>query len=140
MSVKREKKQEQVWLRTVTEVTKGGALAVVGAVAFLALTAGLKVMGVLAWGAEGGYVIAACVLGTLIGGLFAAGRCGCGKLLVGVGVGVAALLIQLTVGALCLGGVGGAGEMRGACLGCFLGGMLAGVLSAVGKGKSRSKR
>lgn len=140
MSAKHEKKQEQVWLQPAVETVKGGVMAVASSIAILALMSAVKATGALAAGTGAGFVAAACVLGALIGGLFAAGRCRRGKLPVGVGVGAVALLIQLTVGTFFLGGVSGAWEVRNVCLSCLLGGALAGVLSAAGSGRKQRSR
>ena len=140
MSATRETKREQGWLQPAVEVAKGSALALGSAVAVLAAAAGLMAAGLLGRGLEGGCVIVACLVGVLVGGLYANKRVGRMRLLVGVGTAAASLLVFLTMGLLWPDGVAGVGEMGPVLLGCLLGGLLSGLLPAMGGKRKTRKR
>lgn len=137
----RETKREQAaWVGPMLELVKGGAIAVGSCVVILLITAALMYAGLLGRGTEENCVVAACLLGALIGGIYAVSRCGRAALPVGVGTGAVEWMILLSVGALFFGGVSGAGGLWSTAGGCLCGGLLAGVLSAVrGKGNGRKR-
>lgn len=137
----REKKQEQVpWLKPVIELLKGGVLAVAASVVVLLAAAALMTAGILDRGAGESCVLVAGVLGALVGGMYAIRRCERAALLVGAGVGAAESVLLLTAGAICFGGVTGAGGMWSVCAGCACGGLLAGMLSAASCRRTGRKR
>ncbi len=136
----REKKREQTpWLKPVVELMKGGVLSVAASTVVLAVAAALMAMGLLGRGAGGNCVAVAGVLGALVGGLYAVGRCGRAALPVGAGVGAVEVVLLLSVGVICFGGSVGVGELWEVCAGCVCGGLLAGVLSAAAGKRSRRK-
>lgn len=137
----RETKREQTaWLGPMLELVKGGVMAVGICIAVLLAAAALMYAGLLGRGAEESCVVAACLLGALIGGIYAVGHCGRAALLVGVGTGTVEWMILLAVGAVFFEGASGGGEVWSTACSCLCGGLLAGVLSAVrGKGSKRKR-
>lgn len=138
---KRDRRQEEPvgsqWLNGMCEVLKGGVLAGVTAIAALLACAVLVSMGVVPVGAMEGSVLAVCVLGALIGGIYGVRRVGSHALLVGPGVGVVLFLLLLTAGFLVYDGAsldnGGAGSL---CA-CLCGGAIPGILGRKPKKKRR---
>ena len=95
---KRDKRQEEggsAWLNATCEILKGGVLAGIVTIVSLLVCAILVSMGVLPVSAMEGAVLAVCVLGTLIGGVYAVGRSGGRSLLAGLGVGAVLFLLLL---------------------------------------------
>ena len=127
------------WISSMCALLKGGALAGVACILVLLAGAAAISMGVLRERWMPGAVLAACVLGALLGGLFAArGRGGHG-LLSGLGVGLVLFLLLLTAGLLAFEDV--SLEQGGAAIlcACLCGGGLAGLVSRR-KPKKKRKR
>ena len=133
---KQEEPQSVAWLSVMLDLLRFGVLGVAAALFLLGITAVLISAGV--FGNSGGdhLVIAACLLGSLLGGVFAVrGRKG-GALPVGLGLGLVLFLLLMTAGVLLydtLPTLRSGGSVAGACL---CGGGLAGVLA----GKPKKKR
>ena len=138
---KRDRRQEEPggvqWLNAMCEVLKGGVLAGVTAIAALLLCAVLVSTGVLPVGAMEGAVLAVCVLGALVGGVYAVGRVGVLPLLVGPGVGVVLFLLLLTAGFLVYDGASVERGGLGILCTCLCGGAIPGLLGRRPKKKRR---
>ena len=136
---KRERERGVAWLRGVPDVLKGGVLGGGISVLLLAAAACLVWFGAPGSGQESGAVVAACLLGSFAGGLFAVKRGRTASLFGGVGVGVVLFLLLLTAGVVFLHAAPtlcGSGTTAGACL---CGGGLAGVLGRGGAKKRRRR-
>lgn len=138
---KRDRRQEEQggvqWLNGMCEVLKGGVLAGVTAILTLLLCAVLVSLGILPVGGMKGAVLAVCVLGSLVGGIYGVKQVKTLPLLVGPGVGLVLFLLLLTAGLLVYDGAsveqGGAGIL----LACLCGGAIPGLLGRRPKKKRR---
>ncbi len=136
---KRDRRQEDPgsqWINSMCELLKGGVLAGVAAVLALLLCAVLVSAGLIRECWMEGAVLSVCVLGGLVGGIYAVRKIGRRTLLAGLGVGAVLFLLLLTAGLLAYETAsmeqGGAGIL---CA-CLCGGGIAGILG----GTSRKKR
>ena len=137
---KRDKRQEEggsAWLNTTCEILKGGVLAGIVTIVSLLVCAILVSMGVLPVSAMEGAVLAVCVLGTLIGGVYAVGRSGGRSLLAGLVVGVVLFLLLLTAGLIAYEGASIANGGVGILCACLCGGAIPGILGRKPKKKRR---
>lgn len=137
---KRDKRQEEggsAWLNATCEILKGGVLAGIVTIVSLLVCAILVSMGVLPVNAMEGAVLAVCVLGTLIGGVYAVGRSGGRSLLAGLGVGAVLFLLLLTAGLLVYEGASIANGGAGILCACLCGGAIPGILGRKPKKKRR---
>lgn len=133
---KREETQGAIWLGAMLDLLRFGALGAAVALAVLGVAAALISFGAIGNNRGDSVVIAASLLGGLIGGLFAVGRRKGASLPTGLGVGAVLFLLLLTAGMLLYDSVPtlrSAGAIAGACL-CGSG--LSGVLA----GKPKKKR
>lgn len=126
-------------VRYMSSVLLGGAAALLICVTLLFICALAIAAG---WLSEQGmmqYTLASCVIGCLLGGLYAVFRCRSKTLIVGICVGAVFFLLLLTVGLLLYPGM--SLENQGAELACagLAGGALAGVLGGGRKKKKRRK-
>lgn len=126
---KREKQRNPGSMLPV-RLLKGGAAALATAVVASAGAALPVSMGLLSQTSADKCVVFACALGALAGGSCVLKRSERAFLPVGMAVGAIEWLLLLVVGAICFGGVAGAGEMGISAVGCLSGGLLAGVLYA----------
>ena len=133
---KKEEERGAKLVKFIGTVLLGGILALLICLAVLFLCAA---------GISGGwlndrhmvqYTIAGCVVGCLIGGLFAVLRCRARALLVGLGVGCVFFLLLLTVGLLFYPDMSIGERGLGLLCGALFGGALAGFLG----GKPKKKR
>ena len=138
---KRERRKEESgeqWVNSMCELLKGGVLAGFSAVLALLLCALLISTGVLREQWAQGAVLAVCVLGGAVGGIYSIKRIRSKSLLVGTGVGAILFLLLLTAGLLAYDTAsleqGGAGIL---CA-CLCGGAIAGILGR--KPKKKRKR
>lgn len=136
---KREEPSGSQWLNAMCEVLKGGVLAGLVAILSLLICAALVSMGALPVEAMEGAVLAVCVLGTLIGGIYAVRRIGAGALLVGPGVGMVLFLLLLTAGFLVYDGASVERGGAGIFCACLCGGAIPGILGRR-PGKRRKRR
>lgn len=137
---KRDKRQEEggnAWLNATCEILKGGVLAGIITIVSLLVCAILVSMGVLPVSAMEGAVLAVCVLGTLIGGVYAVGRSGGRRLLAGLGVGAVLFLLLLTAGLIAYEGASIANGGLGILCACLCGGAIPGILGRKPKKKRR---
>ena len=137
---KRDKRQEEggsAWLNATCEILKGGVLAGIVTIVSLLVCAILVSMGVLPVSAMEGVVLAVCVLGTLIGGVYAVGRSGGRSLLAGLGVGAVLFLLLLTAGLIAYEGASIANGGVGILCACLCGGAIPGILGRKPKKKRR---
>lgn len=137
---KRDRRQEEgsgAWLNATCEILKGGVLAGVVAILSLLLCAVLVSMGILPVNTMEGAVLAVCVLGTLIGGAYAAHRSGGRSLLAGLGVGAVLFLLLLTAGLIAYEGASIANGGAGILCACLCGGAIPGILGRKPKKKRR---
>lgn len=137
---KRDKRQEEggsAWLNATCEILKGGVLAGIVTIVSLLVCAILVSMGVIPVSAMEGSVLAVCVLGTLIGGVYAVGRSGGRSLLAGLGVGAVLFLLLLTAGLIAYEGVSIANGGVGILCACLCGGAIPGILGRKPKKKRR---
>lgn len=138
---KRDRRPEETggaqWLNAMCEVLKGSVLAGVVAILALLICAVLVSMGMLPVSAMEGAVLAVCVLGSLVGGIYAVRHVGARTLLVGLGVGIVLFLLLLTAGLLVYDdasvGNGGASIL---CA-CLCGGAIPGILARKPRKKKR---
>lgn len=137
---KRDRHQEESggqWINAMCEVLKGGVLAGVAAILTLLLCAVMVSAGLLRERWIEGAVMAACVLGALIGGLFAVRRIGRRALPVGLGVGAVLFLLLLTAGLLAYDTTSVERGGTGVLCACLCGGGVAGILGGTSKKKRR---
>ena len=95
---KRERRQEESgeqWVNSMCELLKGGVLAGFSAVLALLLCALLISTGILREQWAQGAVLAVCVLGGAVGGIYSIKRIRSKSLLVGTGVGAILFLLLL---------------------------------------------
>lgn len=134
---KREE-SEHLWLSVTCGLLKGGGVALLVTVAVLFICAFAVSSRWLSQRAMDSAVIAACVLGSLSGGM-AAVRRGAGKsLFIGLGVGVILFLLLLTAGFFLFDTASFEHGGVGLLLACCCGGGLAGLLR--GKPKKKHRR
>lgn len=134
----RKEEEQGVWaIKAMTQVLLGGVIAAVVALLFLFVCAVLVFHGTLNQEHSGAIAVAACVVGSLAGGIVAVSRCKGRSMVVGLLTGVALFLILLTLGVLFYQSV--ALEDGGVPLGCacLCGGALAGLFGARPKKKRR---
>ena len=136
---RRQPETENQWVSAMCELLKGGVAAGLVAILTLLLCAVMVSAGLLRERWMEGAVLACCVAGALMGGLFSVRKIGSRTLLVGLSVGGILFLLLLTAGLLAFeeasiehGGLG----VLGACL---CGGGLAGLLGR-GGGKKKKRR
>lgn len=134
----RKEDEQGMWaVKAMTQVLLGGAVATVTSLLFLFMCAVLISQGVLGQEHTNMAAVAACVVGSLVGGVVAVSRCKGRSMIVGLFTGVALFLILLTLGVLLYETV--ALEDGGVPLGCacLCGGALAGLFGARPKKKRR---
>ncbi|MCI9155524.1 MAG: TIGR04086 family membrane protein [Lawsonibacter sp.] len=119
------------------EVLKGGVLAGVAAILALLICAVLVSVGALPMSGMYGSVLAACVLGALVGGIYAVRRVGGHSLPVGLGVGTVLFLLLLTAGLIVYRGTSVANGGAGILCACLCGGAIPGLLARKPKKKHR---
>lgn len=134
---KRQPESENQWVSAMCELLKGGVAAGLVTILTLLLCAVLVSAGVLRERWMEGAVLACCVAGAWVGGLFSARRIGTRTLLVGLAVGSVLFLLLLTAGLLVFetasiehGGIG-------VLCACLCGGGAAGLM---GGGRKKKKR
>ena len=141
MTRAREKRCEDTgqgasWLGAMVDLLRGAGVGLAGALAVLAIAAGLISFGMMSNAKADGAVVAACLLGGLLGGAFAVRRRKIAPLPTGLGAGGMLFLLLLAAGGLLydvLPTLRTGGVVASACL---CGGGLAGVLG----GKPKKKR
>ena len=136
---KREKGREDgggLWVNAVCEVLKGGVLAGVVTILALLLCSVLVSMGVIPVEAMEGTVLAVCVLGTLVGGIYAVRRSGA-ALAAGLGVGAVLFLLLMTAGLIACEGASVANGGVSVLCACLCGGAIPGILGRKPKKKRR---
>lgn len=133
---KNEEEQGARLIRLMSSVLLGGVLALAVCLVFLFLCS----IGISkGWISDRFMVqctLAGCVLGGLIGGMFAVLRCRSRTLVVGLGAGAVLFLLLLTIGVLFFSGMSIENRGVGLLCGCLFGGALAGLLG----GKPKKKR
>lgn len=141
MSRVREKKHEEgqtaAWLTAMMDLLWGGLLGLAAALLVLGAAAVLVSSGVIGNAKADSFVIAGCLLGGFLGGMYAVRRRKSAPLPTGLGVGGILFLILLTAGVLLydsLPTIGSGGVVACACL---CGGGLSGVLWSKPKKKRR---
>ena len=137
---RREGKPEEtggLWITVMGQLLLGGAAAVLAAVLALLVCSLLISAGAVPERFMERAVLAACVLGALIGGLLAVRRIGRSTLLVGAGVGAILFLLLLLAGTLLFeeASVSNGGGMM--LLSCMCGGAMAGILGSRPKKKRK---
>ena len=134
---KADEEQGNWYLRAMTHVLIGAAIAGVVSLLFLFVCALLISRGTFGREHTGVMSVCACVLGSLVGGMTAVSRCKGRSLIIGLLTGLVLFLILLTVGLLLYKTV--AIEEGGLPLGCgcLCGGALAGLFGARPKKKRR---
>lgn len=134
----RKEEEQGLWaVKAMAQILLGGVIAAVTGLVFLFVCAVLISRGVLDQGQSGALTVAACVVGSLVGGVVAVSRCKGRSMIVGLLTGVTLFLILLTLGVLLYQEV--ALEDGGVPLGCacLCGGALAGLFGARPKKKRR---
>ena len=125
------------WLNVMCDVLIGGVLAGVTTILVLLVCAVLISMGVVTVGAMYGTALAACVVGTLVGSIYAVRKIGRRSLLVGLGVGMVLFLLLLTAGLIVYQGASVANGGAGILCACLCGGAIPGLLGRKPKKKRR---
>ncbi len=134
----RKEEEQGMWaVKAMTQILLGGVIATVSGLLFLFVCAVLISQGVLGQEHTNAVAVAACLLGSLVGGVVAVSRCKGRSMIIGVLTGVALFLILLTLGVVLYQTV--ALEEGGLPLGCacLCGGALAGLFGARPKKKRR---
>ena len=137
---RREKKPEKSaggWTGVMCALLKGALAAVLTALLTLAVCSLFISAGVIPEGAMDRTVLAACILGSLAGGLLAVRLVGRSTLLVGTGVGAVLFLVLLSVGWLLFETASLANGGLLILLACLCGGAMAGILGARSKKKRK---
>jgi len=137
---KKERKQEEAgspWLNVMCELLKGGVFAGVVSMAALLLCAALVSAGLLRERWMDGAVLAVCVAGAAVGGMYAVLKIGERALLVGPGVGAVLFLLLLTAGMLAYDSASLEHGGVGILCACLCGGAIAGILGRKPKKKRR---
>ena len=103
MTRAREKRCEDTgqgasWLGAMVDLLRGAGVGLAGALAVLAIAAGLISFGMMSNAKADGAVVAACLLGGLLGGAFAVRRRKIAPLPTGLGAGGMLFLLLLTHG------------------------------------------
>lgn len=129
-------------LRIIGHVLLGAVIALAACVVCLVFASIGVSSGWLKEGLMSQLTVAACVLGSLIGGLTAVGRHRSKGLMVGAAVGASLFLMLLTIGYLCYDNISLGGGGAAILVGCLCGGALSGLLggSRTPKGKRGAKR
>ncbi|MEY8317839.1 TIGR04086 family membrane protein [Oscillospiraceae bacterium 50-58] len=125
------------WLNVMCDVLIGGVLAGVTTILVLLVCAVLISMGVVPVGAMYGTALAACVVGALVGSIYAVRKIGRRSLLVGLGVGAVLFLLLLTAGFIVYQGASVANGGAGILCACLCGGAIPGLLGRKHKKKRR---
>lgn len=133
---KNEEEQGAKLIRFMSSILLGGVLALAICLTFLFLCSIGIAKGWVSNRFMVQYTLAGCVLGCLIGGMFAVLRCRTKTLLVGLGVGVVLFLLLLTIGLVFYPGMSVEKRGIGLLCACLFGGALAGLLG----GKPKKKR
>lgn len=134
----RKEEEQGVWaVKAMGQVLLGGAAAAVVSLLFLFICAVLISKGLLSQEGTSWMTVAACAVGSLVGGVIAVSRCNGRSMIVGLLTGVALFLILLTLGMLIYQTV--ALEENGVPLGCacLCGGALSGLFGARPQKKRR---
>lgn len=134
----RKEEEQGVWaVKAMAQVLLGGVIATAASLLFLFVCAVLISQGVLGQEHTNTMAVSACVVGSLVGGVFAVSRCKGRSMIVGLLTGAALFLILLTLGVLLYQTV--SLEDGGVPLGCacLCGGALAGLFGARPKKKRR---
>ena len=137
---KRDRRQEEPvgqWMNAMCEVLKGGVLAGAAAVSALLLCAVLVSAGALPVDGVKGAVLAVCVLGALLGGIYSVRRLRSRAVLAGLGVGGVLFLLLLTAGLIAYDGASIANGGAGILCACLCGGAIPGLLGRKPKKKRR---
>lgn len=141
MSKTREKKQTQVqsagWVEGMIDLLRGSVLGLGIALAVLAVTAVLISVGVISNTKTHSAVIAACLLGGVLGGMHGVKRRGTAPLPTGLGVGGGLFLLLAAVGMLVYNTAPTLHSGGAIACACLCGGGLAGVLGSKSKKKRR---
>ena len=125
----------------VAAVLLGGIISVAVSVLLLLLAAVLVSNGMLGEDKQVQSVLAVCMAGAFLGGLFAGKRWGRRRLLAGILSGATAYLALLTVGLVCYGAAFNGLPKIGVFVCCICGGGIAGFAkSASGKKQKRRRR
>ena len=135
---RREESQGAVWLSSMLNLLRAGVLGMAAALLVLAGAAAMISFGLMENGKGAGAVIAACLLGSFLGGVFAVRQRKGVALPTGLGAGAVLFLLLLSAGTVLydtLPVVRSVGAVAGACL---CGGGLAGVLAGKPKKKRRA--
>lgn len=137
---KRDRRQEEPsthWIGAMCDLLKGGILAGGVTVAALLLCAVLISAGLLRERWMEGSVMTACVLGALIGGLYAVRKIKRRTLLIGLSAGLILFFLLLTAGLLVYDTADAGQGMAGIFCACLCGGGIAGILGGGPKKKHR---
>ena len=135
---RREEPQGTVWLSSMLNLLRAGVLGMAAALLVLAGAAAMISFGLIENGKGAGAIIAACLLGSFLGGIFAVRQRKGAALATGLGAGAVLFLLLLSAGTVLydtLPVVRSVGAVAGACL---CGGGLAGVLAGKPKKKRRA--
>ena len=134
---KRQAESENLWVSAMCELLKGGVAAGLVSIISLLACAVMVAAGVLRERWMEGAVLACCVVGAWVGGLFAARRIGARTLLVGLAVGGILFLLLLTAGLLAFETASIENGGVGVLCACLCGGGISGLMGGVRKKKKR---
>ena len=137
---RREHKPDEngsLWLAAMCELLKGGALAGIIALLTLLIYALLVSNGIISERGMERSVLAACILGGVVGGMLAVRSIRRSTLLVGAGVGAILFLLLLSAGFLFFDTASISNGSISILLACLCGGAMAGILGAPRKKRKR---
>jgi len=127
--------QDTGWLTGILDLLRGTAIGLAAALAVLAASAGLISFGLMSDAKTDAAVIAACLVGGLLGGTYTVRRRIIAPLPAGLGVSVMLFAFLLTAGALFYEGTPAVHSGGVLACACLCGGGLAGVLGGSAKKK-----
>lgn len=137
MKKKERRTEDPQWVNAMCDVLIGGALAGLVAILALLLCAVLLSIGIVPVDAMYGVVLAVCVAGSLVGGIYAIHKVSGRSLLVGLGVGAVLFLLLLTAGLIVYEESSIANGGAGILCACLCGGAIPGLLARKPKKKHR---
>ena len=136
-SKKQEELQGTQWLGVMLDLLRFGALGAVMTLVALAIAASLISIGTIGISRQSGAVAAACILGSLVGGVLAVRSRKSAALPVGLGVGVVLFLMLLSAGVILFDSMPTLNTVGAVAGSCVCGGGLAGVVAGKPKKKHR---
>lgn len=130
--------QGSVWLMAMAQMLKGALLSGILIMVMLLFGSMLISSGMLGQDAAQAMIPASCVIGCLVGGLFAVRKHGSRAIITGFGVGAILFLLLISIGTVAFGEISLGQRALTTMLACLCGGTMAGILGR--KTKKKHKR